>query len=52
MKKIISEIIWIIHFIIGLPFFIVDFFYKNGKCEWVISKVNRVMFDLNWWGNK
>ena len=52
LKKIISEIIWITLFIIGLPFFIVDFLHRNKCCEYVIDNINNAMFSVNWWGYK
>jgi hypothetical protein len=52
MKQKISKILQLILIIIGLPFYIVDFFRKNKVCEYVISKINKWEDGLNWWGNR
>jgi hypothetical protein len=52
MKKTISRILQITFFIIGTPFYLIDYFVKNKFCEWIINRVNDICFELNWWGNK
>lgn len=52
MKQTISKIIQFIFIIIGIIPFLINLVWKNKYCEWVITKINNVMFAVNWWGKK
>ena len=52
MKKLTSQIAQFLLILLTLPFYIVDSIYKNKRCDKVINKVNDLVFELNWWGNK
>ncbi len=49
MKKIISVILEILLFIIGIPFCIVDIVWRNRVTEFVLKSINKAIRELNWW---